>query len=338
MAESLFFNTFRGSVNLAKIPSIINFTPRAAKSSDQPDPKPAEPLEPKQSLLEPGLYLVPGPLGNLGDLSQRAVKILSGADLIAAEDTRRTLKLLNYLGLKKPLVSYREQNHDQIWPKIRFELANQQSVALMTDAGAPAISDPGAKLVAEARREGYNIFPIPGPSAVITALMVSGFNVSGFTFVGFLPSKAAQRRQRLSSLKDHNDLLVFFESPHRLSASLADMVQILGSRQAFMAREMTKIHEEYLSLSLEELAKEVAANPRRGEITLVIAPSENFQTQDNSEGEALAQELDLERLSSLIIADPRPTNELAAFLAQKFQKTKKQMYSLILDCRKNLKL
>jgi 16S rRNA (cytidine1402-2'-O)-methyltransferase len=343
--------------------------------------------------LAPGLYLLPSPLGNLGDLSLRACRILSAADLIAAEDTRRTLKLLNHLNLKKTLVSYREQNHNLIWPKILSRLRDKQVVALISDAGSPAIADPGAKLVREARKEGFDIFPIPGPSAVITALMACGFPISSFTFGGFLPSKASQRRLRLSALKDLNQVLVFFESPHRLVRSVSDMAEILGPRQALMAREMTKLHEEYLYLTLDELLAELTANPRRGEVTLVIGPSVNEsinETSDRREPKHVYFEgltelkdltdlkdlkdlidlIDLEDLADLdglpcfkdvndsadmkdpanikdstdakdstnlkkiVAASARPTKELAALLAEKSGRTKKEMYDLIISIRR----
>ncbi|MDR1309468.1 MAG: 16S rRNA (cytidine(1402)-2'-O)-methyltransferase [Deltaproteobacteria bacterium] len=272
--------------------------------------------------LAPGLYLLPSPLGNLGDLSQRFIDVLSGVQAVAAEDTRRTLKLLSHLGLRKRLYGYREENHASAFPLLKRHLENGDAVALVTDAGAPGICDPGAFLVSQARKAGLAVFPVPGPSAVITALMASGFEASSFSFLGFLPPRPERRRALLESVRDRREALVVFIPPHKLPDTLADLVSVLGPRPAFMAREMTKLHEEYLALPLPDLLDEVARNPRRGEITLVIGP-----------GEAGGREpLDDEALG-LIASDPRPTREVAAHFAGAFGWTRKSMYDLILRLR-----
>jgi 16S rRNA (cytidine1402-2'-O)-methyltransferase len=308
--------------------------------SDPPDDCPDDPLEdPLDDPLDafgppaaggpaPGLHLLPGPLGNLGDLSPRAAAALAAADLVAAEDTRRSVKLLNHLGLKKRLASYRGQNHDRAWPAIRQVLAGGGRVALLSDAGAPTVSDPGAKLVAEARAAGFGVWPVPGPSAVITALMACGMPSTPFTFAGFLPPRRAARRTAIEALKGLPGLLVLFESPVRLAASLADLAGILGPRPAFMAREMTKIHEEYLSLDLPALAAEIAARPRKGEVTLVIGP-----------GPALpaAGPPDPAALEAAIAGDPRPTRVVAESLAAEFGLPRKRMYDLVVSVRNRLK-
>ncbi|MDR0354388.1 MAG: 16S rRNA (cytidine(1402)-2'-O)-methyltransferase [Deltaproteobacteria bacterium] len=228
----------------------------------------AEPAEP----LPPGLHLLPSPLGNLGDLSERFVSVLRRADLVAAEDTRRSLKILTYLGLKKPLWSYREDNHLKMAPKLLSFLGQGRSVALLSDAGAPGICDPGARLVSAVRGAGLSVHPLPGPSAVITALAASGFMASSFTFLGFLPHTAARRRAELEAVKNLDHPLVFFIPPHKLTSALAELLAVLGPRPAFLAREMTKLHEEYLLTSLPELLDDVSRCPRRGEITLVLGP------------------------------------------------------------------
>jgi 16S rRNA (cytidine1402-2'-O)-methyltransferase len=281
--------------------------------------------------LPPGLYLLPGPLGNLGDLSRRAAEILAGADLVAAEDTRRTLKLLSHLGLKKRLASYREQNHERDWPKIRDTLRRGGRVVMTSDAGAPVISDPGARLVASARAAGFDVIPVPGPSAVITALMASGLMASSFTFAGFLPPKSSRRRARLEELKSLNHPLVFFESPVRLAESLADMAAVLGPRPALLAREMTKLHEELLAADLNTLSEDVKLNPRRGEMTVVVGPPVK-------RGESpQAPEADPKSLAEAIAGDPRPTRVLAAELGKTLGKPRKEMYDLVLSIRGRLK-
>ncbi|MDR1656875.1 MAG: 16S rRNA (cytidine(1402)-2'-O)-methyltransferase [Deltaproteobacteria bacterium] len=286
-------------------------------------------LESKRELT-PGLYLLPGPLGNLGDLSQRAIEVLTGADLVAAEDTRRTVKLLNYLGLKKPMISYREQNHHRSWPGIDRVLAGGGRVALLSDAGAPTISDPGAGLVAAAVDTGYAVFPIPGPSAIICALMASGFISSSFTFAGFLPSTGPKRRTRLEELKNRPESLVFFESPHRLADCLADMADILGPRSALMAREMTKIHEEYLHLDLPALAENVRLKPRRGEVTLVVSPPDAAESRPASTD-------DLAAIEAFILQDDRPTKILATALSEAYGRPRKEIYALVLAVRNRQK-
>ncbi|MDR1677218.1 MAG: 16S rRNA (cytidine(1402)-2'-O)-methyltransferase, partial [Deltaproteobacteria bacterium] len=223
--------------------------------------------ETKITPLSPGLYLLPSPLGNLSDISQRFIEVISGVQVVAAEDTRRTLKLLNHLGLKKTIYSYREENHRTIFPTLYRHLTNGEAIALISDAGAPGICDPGAFLVSEIRKAGLMVYPVPGPSVVITALKASGFEVSRFSFLSFLPAKDKLPRELIESVKDRLEPLLVFIPPHKLIEDLTDLSAILGSRPAFMGREMTKFHEEYLSLDLESLLAEVTANPRRGEVT-----------------------------------------------------------------------
>lgn len=275
--------------------------------------------------LPGGLYLAPSPLGNLGDLSRRVAETLEAADLVAAEDTRRSLKLLNHLGLNRPLISYRQQNHQRAWPQIAAVLAEGGRVVLLTDAGAPGVSDPGAELVRAARAEGFSIIPLPGPSAVVTALMASGFSADRFTFAGFIPARPKERRDFLAGLSGHQWTLVFFEAPHRLAESLADLAAAFGPRPALLAREMTKIHEEYLSADLAALAADVAARPRKGEITLVV---EGFRD------DGAKAPLDLDRLEALARSDPRPTKVLAAELAAETGRGRSEIYQLLLAARR----
>jgi 16S rRNA (cytidine1402-2'-O)-methyltransferase len=263
-------------------------------------------------------------LGNLGDLTRRAEEILASADLICAEDTRRALKLLNHLGLARRLVSYREHNHRQAWPKIEETLAQGGRVALLTDAGTPAISDPGAALVRAARAAGHPVSALPGPSAVVTALAASGLSADRFHFAGFPPARASARRAFLATLAAWPWTLVFFEAPHRLAESLADMAETFGPRPAFLAREMTKFHEEWLSADLAALAAEAAARPRQGEMTVVVG---GF----TGEGEPAA--LDAAALELAARSDPRPTRELAADLARRWGRSRGEIYKLLIQAR-----
>lgn len=287
---------------------------------------PSEPGSEPTSGLANGLYLLPSPLGNLGDLSHRVEEALKAADLVAAEDTRRSLKLLNHLGLNRPLVSYREQNHSRIWPKITAVLADGGRVALLTDAGAPGISDPGAALVRATREAGFAVIPLPGPSAVITALSASGFSADRFTFAGFIPARGKERRDFLAGLTRHPWTLVFFEAPHRLAEALADLAAAFGPRPALLAREMTKLHEEYFFADLGTLADEVAARPRKGEMTIVV---EGYIGGEEKE------DLDLERLKEMARTDTRPTKVLAAELAAETGRGRGQIYQLLLAARRD---
>jgi 16S rRNA (cytidine1402-2'-O)-methyltransferase len=272
-----------------------------------------------------GLYLAAGPIGHLGDISFRLAELLSLADLVVAEDTRRTVKLLNHLALKKTLLSYREQNHEKVWPKIKAVLAKGGRVALVSDAGSPVIADPGSQLVRAARESGFNICPIPGPSAVVTALMASGFWAERFIFGGFLPEKSAERRALVRQLDSQGLVMVVFEAPHRLVSSIADLLAELGPRPAFLAREMTKVFEEYLLLPLDELYKSVTDKPRKGEITLVIGPRVKNKDQSNQKGEPNWAEVE-----KTARQDPRSTAELAAALAEETGYSKKAIYSRLI--------
>lgn len=218
--------------------------------------------------------IVATPLGNLEDLSARAAKSLAEAGIVAAEDTRRTRKLLSHLGISPRLISCREHNEAKVGPKLIEEIKAGVTVALVSDAGTPGLSDPGARLVAAAHAAGIRVEPIPGPSAVAAALSVSGLGADAFTFAGFPPAKAGARKRFLAGLADRAETLVFYEAPHRLAASLRDMAAILGPRSATLCRELTKLHEEIRSADLDRLARWAAEGEIKGEITLVVAGAE----------------------------------------------------------------
>ncbi|TVQ69322.1 MAG: 16S rRNA (cytidine(1402)-2'-O)-methyltransferase [Chromatiaceae bacterium] len=220
------------------------------------------------------LHVVATPIGNLGDLSPRAVQVLAGVDLIAAEDTRHTAGLLTHYGVQTPRVSLHEHNEDRQVPALIQRLRQGESLALVSDAGTPLISDPGFRLVAAARAAGIRVVPIPGPAALIAALSVSGLPSDRFWFEGFLPARAQARRHRLEALVAVSGTLIFYESSHRIQASLEDMAHTLGGeRQAVVARELTKTFEQIQGGSLEDLCAWVSSDPNhaRGEFVVLVS-------------------------------------------------------------------
>ena len=221
------------------------------------------------------LYLVATPIGNLGDFSPRAVETLQNADFIAAEDTRVSVKLLNHFAVKKPLVSHPEHNRAAARPAILTRLLSGETCALVTDAGMPAISDPGEELVRLCAENGITVQAIPGCCAAVYALAVSGLTTGRFTFEGFLPSGKKERREQLQELSGETRTMVFHEAPHRLRATLCDMAELLGGdRRIALCRELTKLHEETVRTTLSAAADYYAANEPRGEYVLVVAGRE----------------------------------------------------------------
>ena len=216
------------------------------------------------------LYLVPTPIGNLGDISRRAAETLAAVDFIAAEDTRVSVKLLNHLDVKKPLVSYHEHNRAAAGQEILARLLAGETCALVTDAGTPAISDPGEDLVRLCAENGVTVQSIPGCCAAITALAVSGLPTGRFTFEGFLSANRSERRARLAELSGEQRTMVFHEAPHKLRATLSDMAEVLGDRPVALCRELTKLHEETVRTTLSEAAAWYANNEPRGEYVLVV--------------------------------------------------------------------
>lgn len=241
----------------------------------------------------PGLYIVATPIGNLGDLTLRAAAVLKSADVIAAEDTRVTAKLLRHLGVKVPLIAY----HDHSDAAVRDALvarAASEVVALVSDAGTPLISDPGYKLVREARAAGRHVVTLPGPCAAIAALTLAGLPTDRFLFAGFLPSKAKARGDSIAELASIRATLVFYESGPRLSATLAALAAGLGNREAAVARELTKLYEECVTGPLADLATLYANSPPKGEIVVVVAPPPSATAEDGDDSDidaALAEAL-----------------------------------------------
>ena len=231
------------------------------------------------SALAPGLYLVGTPIGNLEDITLRAVRVLKEADLIACEDTRQTQKLLNHYGIVTKTTSYHEHNEMTRAPELVKELEEGVRIALVTDAGMPGISDPGFRLISLAIRHHVAVVPIPGASAFLSALVASGLPTDSFRFSGFLPAKRGQRRQALEGVKDSPRTQVFYEAPHRIVEAVEDVVELLGAeRHIVIAREVTKLHEEFLRGSAEEiLATLKSRGDVKGEITLLVAKAESVK-------------------------------------------------------------
>lgn len=232
------------------------------------------------------LFLVATPIGNLQDISFRAVETLKTVDLIACEDTRHTRKLLTHFGIKNKLVSYHEHNEIQRAEDFAELLENGKSIAVVSDAGTPGIADPGFRLVHKAREIGAKIVPIPGAVAFVNALIVSGLPTDSFFFGGFLPSKKSERQNRLSEVKTIQATLCFYETPHRIAKSLADCYEILGNRKAVVAREITKLHEDIVHGNLEDLQKQFSEKQTKGEIVLIIErePFSTFDSQLSNTG------------------------------------------------------
>jgi 16S rRNA (cytidine1402-2'-O)-methyltransferase len=230
-------------------------------------------ITPERGELATGLYLLATPIGNARDISLRALEVLKAADVIAAEDTRVTSKLLAIHSISRPLIAYNDHNGGEMRPKILDRLRDGQRVVLVSDAGTPLVSDPGFKLVRAAIEEGLPVVAIPGPSAALAGLMLSGLPSDRFLFVGFLPPRAGERAAALAELKSVRATLIFFEGPQRLAESLAAMAQVLGPRPAAVARELTKLHEEVRRGALPELAAHYAqAGAPRGEVTVLVGP------------------------------------------------------------------
>ena len=236
------------------------------------------------------LYLVATPIGNLEDITLRALRVLEEADLIACEDTRQTRKLLDHYGIAKPAVSYHEHNEAERARELGAKLAAGASIALVSDAGMPLVSDPGYRLVQEAIAAGARVEPVPGPSALLAALAASGLPTDAFHFGGFLPAKTGQRRRALEALRDEAATLIFYEAPHRILETLEMVEETLGARSVVVARELTKIHEEFLRGTAAEVRATLAERAAvKGEITLLIGRADVPPPDDTPLEEAVAE-------------------------------------------------
>ena len=240
------------------------------------------------------LYLVPTPIGNLGDISQRMARTMAEADFIAAEDTRVTVKLLNHLGIKKPMVIYHRHNTGWGGQAVLDRLLGGENCALVTDAGTPAISDPGEDLVAKCAQEGIDVVSVPGPCALVTALAASGQPTGRFTFEGFLAMNKKNRRAHLDSLRGEERTMIFYEAPHKLRATLDDLAEVFGAeRPISLCRELTKLHEEIIRTTLGEAVRRYRDSDPKGEYVLVVRGAEPSQQEEATleDGLRLAQRL-----------------------------------------------
>ncbi|MER8601040.1 16S rRNA (cytidine(1402)-2'-O)-methyltransferase [Mesorhizobium sp. M1339] len=274
--------------------------------------------------LEPALYLVATPIGNLADITLRALETLAAADIVACEDTRVSRVLLDRYGIRRRTTAYHEHNAGEAGPKLIAALLGGQCVALMSDAGTPLISDPGYRLVGEALERGIRVVPIPGPSAALAALTASGLPSDAFLFAGFLPVKTGQRLTRLEALKAVPATLIFFESPRRLAETLSAMVEVLGgARKAAIGRELTKTFEEMRTGTLQSLAGHYAgADTPKGEIVICVGPADAVADEPE----------DIDRLL-LSLAAEMPASKAAAEAAKMTGGQKQTLYRRLLDLK-----
>ena len=282
---------------------------------------------PTPEALGAGLYVVATPIGHLSDITLRALDVLARVDLIAAEDTRHTRRLLEAHHIRNRLVSYHEHNEIQRTQSLIEQLVQGASVALVTNAGTPTVSDPGYRLVRAAGERGIPVIPIPGVSAVVTALSVSGLGTDQFTFIGFPPRKTTKRRQHLQALCGLPQTLVFYQSPQRLLPFIGEIIEILGDRRAMLARELTKMHEELLRGKLSELAAVLAKRDAiKGECTLLI---------EGAPAETACEDQDVDAvIRRALEKKDRPLSELARELSVQLKMSKKQVYERALQLLK----
>lgn len=274
-----------------------------------------------------GLYLVATPIGNLGDISSRAVDVLTKADVVACEDTRNTAKLFSLLGISAPLTPYHEHNADKVRPQLLKRLRNGEAIALVSDAGTPLVSDPGYRLVQDCIAENIYVTAVPGASALLTALQLSGLPCHRFLFEGFLPTKTSARQKELSLLADIPATLIFYESPQRLEETLNDMLKVLGNRKAAVVRELTKKFEQTVRGTFEELISHYRENGSpKGEIVILVAPAEPKEFNENTIKELLRSAL-----------ETMSVKDAAAAVAQQTGESKKQIYQTALALKNDSK-
>ncbi len=270
------------------------------------------------------LYIVPTPIGNLEDITLRALRVLKQVDVIAAEDTRHTRHLLTHYGIKTALTSYHEHNEREKASSLIERINDGASVALVADAGTPAIADPGFRLVVAAIRAGIQIVPLPGACALSTVLSASGLPTDRFQFEGFLPAKKTERRAMLQALSDGTATIVFYEAPHRLSETLGDLQQIVGERQIVVAREVSKVHEEFIRGTVGEVIGQLAGREVKGEITIVV---------HGSTGDAPVSEQQLRAEIGRLASAGTGVKEIAELLGERYGLSKREVYRLALEIK-----
>jgi 16S rRNA (cytidine1402-2'-O)-methyltransferase len=268
------------------------------------------------------LYIVSTPIGNLEDITLRALRILSEVDMIAAEDTRHSLKLLNHHGIRKPTISYWREKEQERSDEIISRLQAGKSIALISDAGTPGISDPGSVIIKKAIQENIQIISVPGSSAFVAALSVSGLATEHFTYLGFLPSRKLQRKKIIQDLRFEEGTLIFYEAPHRIIESLQDLAEILGERKAALVKEITKIHEHVLRGSISEIIEEVQKTTIAGEYVIIV---EGWERTDKSITDEVLSELRAHMRKGL------GRKEAVQRIAETYGLSKKELYKKSLD-------
>jgi 16S rRNA (cytidine1402-2'-O)-methyltransferase len=271
------------------------------------------------------LYLVSTPIGNLEDLTLRALRVLKEVDLIACEDTRHTRRLLDHFGINKPTISYHEYNEQTRAGEIVERLERGEKIALVTDAGTPGVSDPAYRVVKAAIERGVAVIPVPGATALIAGLIASGLPTDSFLFIGFLPHKKQARRAKLGELKSGRATVVLYEAPHRIRETLIDARNILGDREAALARELTKLHEEFIRGALSEISAHFDVHEPRGEMTLVIAGSRDDNFSQIVEGSVS------EQVERLLRDEGLSRNDAIKQAARSRGLTKREAYQLLLE-------
>lgn len=273
------------------------------------------------------LFVVATPIGNVGDITLRALHVLSSVDLIAAEDTRKTGQLLHHHQVKSPLISFYEHNEARRVPVLIEKMKSGQSVALVSDAGTPSVSDPGYRLVTAAIDQGINVVPVPGVSAAITALSVSGMPTDTFVFIGFLDKKKTRRTSQLKQLAQEKKTLIFYESPNRLVGLFEDILSVLGDRTAVLSREMTKLHEEFIRGPVSEIVLDLKARKAiKGECTVVLAGA--------VENESCLDDVERDIRRSLADAEER-MGDISKRLSKKYHLPRSRIYDMVLKIKKN---
>jgi 16S rRNA (cytidine1402-2'-O)-methyltransferase len=305
----------------------------ARKSSPANGVEPSAPASPQSSGQPEGgcLYLVATPIGNLEDITLRALRILRESDQIACEDTRHTQKLLNHYEIAKPLVSYHEHNELTRAPELLIALEQGAKISLVSDAGMPLVSDPGYRLVTLCLRHKIPVIPIPGPSALLAALAASGLPNEEFLFVGFLPARSGERHRALERLRIEDRTIILYEAPHRVQECVADAIEVLGDRPACLAREVTKLHEEFLRGKLSEITASLEERPARGEITLLIGAADAVEARHHTDS---AQSL-AARVEELMHQAKLDRKEALKLAARERGMTRRAAYNEMLGDRAN---
>ncbi len=273
--------------------------------------------------MKGNLYIVATPIGNLEDITYRALKILKEVDIIAAEDTRQTLKLLNHYEISKHLISYHRHNEDIKSDYIIEKLNNGENIALVSDAGTPGISDPGEQVIKKAIQNNINVIPIPGACAMINALIASGIETKEFIFLGFLPLNKKLRKEKLEEIKKANKTIILYEAPHKMKTTLNDLKDYLKGRNIVLARELTKIHEEFIRKPIDDLIAKI--DDLKGEMILIIEANKNIENKENFD------ELDIEDHYKLYEKQGLSKNEIIKKIAKDRKKTKNEIYQIFIN-------